>query len=186
MPASITEYVPQFVSEEEAHRRRRRARAAWSALVLGAALFLGSIVFAPLALAHGHGSVAQALYRGFSVACHQMPERSFHVSGFPLAVCARCFGMYVGCGLGILLYPLLRPLARPEAPWRGWLLAAALPTAVDFALGLLGIWPNTHLSRFVTGALLGAVAAFYIVPGALELSRNWRQYLRRSPTSLKV
>ena len=179
MPAPISEYVPQFTSAEEARSARRRAWAAWAASVSAAALLLGLIFLAPLAHAHGQTQVAGTIYLGFSAACHQMPERSFQVSGFPLAVCARCFGLYAGGALGILLYPLLRPLRRQDTPARGWLIAAALPTAIDFALGLFGIWPNTHLSRFATAALLGAVAAFFIVPAVLAFGRaGWRPFFR--------
>jgi hypothetical protein len=52
---------------------------------------------------------------------------------------------------------------------------AALPLALDFALGFFGIWENTHLSRVLTGALLGAVAVFYIVPGLFDfVQTGWR------------
>ena len=177
MPASIAEYIPQFASDNEARGARRRAWTAWIGLTAGAVLFLGIVMLAPWARANGHDFVAWTIYRGFSAACHQMPERSFHLFGFPLAVCARCFGLYAGVAAGIFLYPLVRSLDRLDAPVRGWLLAAALPTTVDFALGFFGIWPNTHLSRFVTASLLGAVAAFYIVPGILQLSRMKRRSL---------
>ena len=46
---------------------------------------------------------------------------------------------------------------------------AVLPTTVDFALGFFGIWENTHWSRFLTALVAGAVAAFYIVPGLVDL-----------------
>jgi len=46
---------------------------------------------------------------------------------------------------------------------------AVLPTTVDFALGFFGIWENTHWSRFLTALLAGAGAAFYIVPGLVDL-----------------
>jgi hypothetical protein len=59
-------------------------------------------------------------------------------------------------------------------PGRAWLLAAALPTAVDFALGFFGVWENTHLSRFLTALLLGAVTAFYVVPGVVDLGLSLR------------
>jgi hypothetical protein len=53
---------------------------------------------------------------------------------------------------------------------------------IDFSLGFLGIWQNTHLSRFATGALLGAVAAFFIMPGLIDLSQTgWRQFFKRDP-----
>jgi uncharacterized membrane protein len=116
-------------------------------------------------------------YGSFGTVCHQIPERSFHLEGFPLAVCARCFGLYVGAAAGVLFYPLARGLARRDAPGRAWLLAAAAPTTIDFALGFFGVWENTHWSRFLTAFLLGAAAAFYIVPGLVELAsrrRPWR------------
>jgi hypothetical protein len=49
------------------------------------------------------------------------------------------------------------------------LILAAVPLAIDFSLGYFAIWQNTHFTRFTTGALLGGVVAFYIVPGAIDL-----------------
>ena len=34
--------------------------------------------------------------------CHQRPERSFHVAGVQLPVCARCTGLYVSGAAGAL------------------------------------------------------------------------------------
>ena len=170
MPELISEYVPQFVSDEESARRVRRARASWGAALGVAAGLVALIVAAPLLRAGGLVGAAGAVYQAFGMVCHQMGARSFHVEGFQLAVCARCFGLYVGALAGVAAYPLARPLARRDMPGRAWLLAAALPTAVDFALGFFGVWENTHLSRFLTALLLGAAAAFYVVPGVVDLS----------------
>lgn len=134
-------------------------------------LFVSLIVVAPVALAHGHNSSAFVLYEMFGRVCHQIPERAFYLEGHPFAVCARCTGIYFGFAAGLLLYPLVRSLRRGDAPARKWLLVALAPTALDFALGFSGIWENTSWSRFVTGALLGAVVAFYVVPGLMDLSR---------------
>ena len=94
-----------------------------------------------------------------------MPERSFLLAGEPLAVCARCAGLYAGALGGLLLYPFVRPLAFASAPRRGWLFPAVAPTALDFALGFFGLWENTHWSRFLTALPAGAACAFYVVPG---------------------
>jgi uncharacterized membrane protein len=179
MPEPITEYVPQLVSDEESSRRARRARAAWGLTLGVAAGLVGLIVAAPLLRAGGAGAAAGAVYKAFGMVCHQLDARSFHVEGFQLAVCARCFGLYVGALAGVTAYPLARPLVRREMPGRAWLLAAALPTAVDFALGFFGVWENTHLSRFLTALLLGVVTAFYVVPGLVDLSLSARgQFFR--------
>ncbi|MDX6270897.1 MAG: hypothetical protein QOD28_2120 [Acidobacteriota bacterium] len=169
MPASPDSYVSPFAPREFS------ARGAWTAwaLVAGVALlWLGLIVGAPVAASAGHEATAFVIYQGLKTVCHQMPERSFWVAGHPLAVCARCFGIYAGFAAAVLAYPLSRRLQRTETPRRAWLLLALAPTAFDFTLGITGLWANTHLSRFVTGAWLGAWMAFYIVPGAVEIARQ--------------
>ena len=127
--------------------------------------------------AGGFVATAQSVYGAFALLCHQMDERSFHVAGFKLAVCARCFGLYAGALLGALVYPLARPLVRRDLPARGWLLAAGVPTTVDFALGFFRVWENTHASRFLTASLLGVAVAFYFVPGAVDLALTPGRYL---------
>jgi uncharacterized membrane protein len=149
----------------------RRSVVVWATVATLVLLFVSLIVVAPLALAYGHDFTALVIYKSFSRFCHQIPERSFYLDGHPFAVCARCTGIYFGFAAGVLLYPLARSLRREDAPARKWLLVALVPTALDFALDFFGIWQNTHLTRSVTGALLGGVAAFYVVPGLLDLSR---------------
>jgi uncharacterized membrane protein len=143
----------------------------WAITATLTLLFVSMIVIAPLALAHGHDLAALVIYDSFGKFCHQIPERSFYLDGHPLAVCARCTGIYFGAALGVLCYPLVRSLRHGSAPARKWLLIALVPMALDFGLDFFGVWQNTHLSRSVTGALVGAIAAFYVVPGLLDLSR---------------
>ena len=177
MPAAISEYTPQVVHDDESARAPGRAAWwAWGAVLAGAASLLGMIVLAPLLRARGSLVLSQVFYQFFRAACHQMPERSFHVAGYPLAVCARCTGLYVGALAGVAAYPLARRLTRTDAPDRVWLVLAAVPTAVDFALGFFHVWENTHWSRFSTALLLGAASAFYVVPGLVDL---WGMCLRR-------
>ena len=177
MPESISEYVPQLVHDAESARRWRRALAGWAVATGLAAGLLALIVAAPLLKAGGAPAAAGAVYRAFALLCHQMDERSFHLLGFKLAVCARCFGLYAGALAGALLYPLARPLVRRDLPARAWLIAAAVPTSIDFALGFFRVWENTHASRFLTASLLGVVVAFYFVPGLVDLALTPRTLL---------
>jgi uncharacterized membrane protein len=167
MLVSIEQYEPQSL---------RWPLIVWSMTAMLTLAFVSLVVVAPLALAHGHDSSAFVLYEMFGRVCHQIPERAFYLEGHPFAVCARCTGIYFGFAAGILVYPLMRSLKRSDAPARKWLLMAAVPTLLDFALGFSGIWENTHWSRSWTGALLGLVVAFYVMPGMMDLSRmNFRQ-----------
>jgi uncharacterized membrane protein len=101
-------------------------------------------------------------------------------------VCARCTGIYAGFTVATLGYPLLRSLARTDTPPRRWLFLAAVPLAIDFSLGFFGLWENTHLSRFLTGALLSSVAVFYIVPGLVDLRLSeLRQVLSRKRAEIR-
>src|SRR6267143_3530296 len=158
MYASPNNYIPQSASV-------RGQIAIWLTIVAGCLVIIAAIVGAPLALNSGHLVWALPIYRAFSLVCHQIPERSFFIAGHPFAVCARCFGLYAGFTLATIFYPLLRSLKRIDAPPRMWLFIAAAPLAIDYALGAFGIWNNTHTSRCITGALLGAVAVFYVMPG---------------------
>lgn len=170
-------YVPQCTLEA---RNLRRPLWVWLSATMLLVAVVGLLFAAPLELAGGHETPALIIYQAFSRVCHQIPERSFYIAGHPLAVCARCTGLYIGLAAGVLLFPLLRSLRSTETPARFWLFAAAAPMGIDFLLGFSGIWANTHLSRFVTGALLGAVAALFIMPGLIDLSRtNLRRFFGR-------
>jgi uncharacterized membrane protein len=167
MYTSASQYVPQL-------QNNRRPLIMWSFMAAGSLAVIAIIVGAPLAMAGGHVQIAATIYHTFSHLCHQLPERSYFVDGHPFAVCARCTGIYAGFAMATVFYPLMRSLRQTEAPRRKWLFIAATPLAIDFLFEFSGVGHNTHSSRLLTGALLGAVAVFYVMPGLLELSlRQW-------------
>src|SRR5438094_2331212 len=146
------------------------AKVTWAITAMIALALVAMIVGAPLAQANGHPSFASSIYKVFSFVCHQIPERSLRLAGHQFAVCSRCTGLYTGFAVAALSYPLAHPLTRTDAPRRRWLILAAVPLLIDFSLTYFGVWSNTHLTRFPTGALLGVVAVFYVMPGLVELS----------------
>lgn len=154
-------------------------RAFWAAVTIIALAVVVLIIAAPIAQSTGHPAFAASIYKTFSYLCHQIPERSFHLAGNKFAVCSRCTGLYCGFSVAALVYPLARSLKRTETPRIVWLILAAAPLAIDFSLTYFGIWSNTHFSRFSTGAVLGATAVFYIVPGLIELSSSASRFLTR-------
>lgn len=133
----------------------------------------GLLWLTPHLLAAGYYLSATALYQSFALVCHQRPERSFHWHGFPLAVCARCTGVYVGIAVGLLLYPFVRDLREREFPARHWLVVAALPMLLDVVGQGIGWWQNTAIARSLTGLVLGVGVAFFLLPGMMTLF-GWR------------
>lgn len=167
MPESVENYQPLAIGE----KFRKQAWKVWiiSALVVFLWAFL--IIFAPLAATNEIPQISAPLYKFFSYLCHQQSERSFHIHEHQFAVCARCFGVYFGLFFGFVIYPLIRKVEEIEPLPRFWLFLALIPIGIDWTLGILGVWENTHWSRFITGMILGVACAVFIVPSLVELFR---------------
>jgi uncharacterized membrane protein len=132
------------------------------------------------ALRHHAGQSAGLASAGttffFSFVCHQIPERSFHLWGVPMAVCSRCSGVYVGFLVGVLLFPLIRKGREGGYP-PPWILGAAvLPAVVDFGLSHLGIFGSNNVLRAATGLVMGGAASFYILPAVFNLVVHQTNY----------
>ncbi|MCC6825355.1 MAG: DUF2085 domain-containing protein [Acidobacteria bacterium] len=161
-------YIPVPLAE----RFRRQAFKVW--LIGGAVVLVWVllILLAPLAKANGFTQISAPLYHVFSYLCHQIPDRSFHIEGEQFGVCSRCFGVYFGIFAGFAIYPLWRKIDDIEPISRIWLALSVIPIGVDWALTIFGVWANTFTSRFVTGMILGAACATFIVPAIVEIARN--------------
>ncbi len=149
-------------------------RILWAAALLLSAAGLAAAAAAPLLMARGRRS-ALLLYAVFSPLCHQDPGRSFSLAGFPLAVCARCAGIYLGAFLGLAARPLVRPLTDLRPPRTPVFLAVSLPLAVDAVGNLLGLWRSPGLLRFAVGLLWGPILPFYLLAGLGSLFASGRE-----------
>lgn len=106
------------------------------------------------------------LYAAASLVCHQRTDRSFHLGGAKLPVCARCLGLYLGVGTGVLGWMIIAGMGRRAAPrssrWSSQVKAlvtiAAVPTLVSVATAWLGAWDPNNVSRALLALPLGAVA----------------------------
>jgi uncharacterized membrane protein len=106
-------------------------------------------------------ALSASIYSVGSLVCHQLPERSFHLGGFQLPVCARCVGIYSGAAIGALGASVIRLAAIPRRA-RQIMGLAALPTAITVVLESAGLWPTTNIVRAAAGFPLGLVAALVV------------------------
>lgn len=145
-----------------------RMRRLYGLGLVASAAGLAAVTAAPLLMARGSRS-AVILYAAFAPLCHQLPDRCFSLAGFPMAVCARCAGIYAGAFAGLVVRPWLRPLTDPRPPRRRTLLAAALPLAVDAAGNVLRLWSSPASLRFAVGFLGGLLLPFAFLAGLAGL-----------------
>lgn len=140
----------------------------WS---LAAWLWAAAVVGAPVAAARvgasaEPASLAQPLaagrllivtaYAAGARLCHQRADRSFHWHGVQAPVCARCTGIYLSLGMGLLFGWLRRPSGLPPAPIaRRLLTVAALPVVATVVVEWLTAAPPGNLVRLSSAVPLG-------------------------------
>ena len=122
--------------------------------------------------------------QAFAPVCHQLPSRSFAIGGVPLAVGHRCLGIYAGLLAGTLAWPLLAARLRSWIEQRAGalILTAGTPTALDWALGMAGLWASTALTRTATGALLGAALGLALACTAAQVGAHRGAAVAVEPT----
>ena len=132
-----------------------------------AGLWTAGVVLAPWLAAHDSvlGGWLRLLYRP---GCHQISERCLDLGFGPMAVCARCAGLYLG-GTLALLWTTARN--RPFRPRPIWLAIVAAPTVLDFVAGQLGLPSLGNWIRFAVALPLGALAGLYLGDALIEIVR---------------
>ncbi|XRP96921.1 DUF2085 domain-containing protein [Methanocaldococcus sp. 16A] len=108
------------------------------------------------------------LYSVYSPICHQLPQRSYFIFGYKMAVCARCFGIYTGVLIGMLIYPFIKKLNDFKLPHKKYLIISLIPMAIDGTTQLIGLRESFNELRFITGFIAGFVSVFYILPVFLK------------------
>lgn len=135
------------------------------ALGSAAAVWVLAILVAPAAVDSSNRALsfcAAAVYAAGSNVCHQRPERSFHIAGHKMPVCARCTGLYLSAAAGVPLALLVAaPLTASRA--RRILILAALPTALTWALEYAGVMAFGNVARALAAVPLGCAAAWLVV-----------------------
>jgi uncharacterized membrane protein len=137
-----------------------------AALAIGALVWSAAVLLAPFALT-SHiallNAAAASVYESARLVCHQRPERSFHLAGFQLPVCARCAGLYWSAAAGAIAAWLARPGAMSARGSRFWLGVAALPTAITVAAEFFGLAYPSNVVRAISALPLGTAAAWIFV-----------------------
>ena len=142
-----------------------RTRRLWYGLLAATSSILLLAVLPPLLPVE----MQSLLRQSFAPVCYQMPSRSLHIDGSPIAICDRCSGIYLGLLVGVSVarwgHRLWRVLGRHG---RFLLLGSLVPLGVDWSAPVLGLWHNGPISRVLTGLLFGIVAASFVTDRLLR------------------
>lgn len=147
---------------------RRTVLAVYFVTLFATIVWLALIVWAPHLRSHS-SPWQRFIYAVFSPVCHQIPSRCFFIFGNPLAVCARCLGIYLGFLAGVGLYPLLRGFRRLDLPKAKIFCLISSPIVVDTVGNFAGLWETSKGIRLGIGFLWGAILPIYFMTGITEL-----------------
>lgn len=99
--------------------------------------------------------------------CHQLEERSLHVSGDALAVCARDTGIYIGI-FSTLIYLFFskrgQRITIPSIKTSFLLLLFFVPLMIDGLGSYTHLFESNNLRRLLTGIAFGFVLPYFIYP----------------------
>lgn len=110
---------------------------------------------------------------GYAI-CHQIPERSFHIHGEQLPLCARCTGIYMGALAGFTLMWLMgRKRAANLPPTRitlvfvGFIVLLGIDgvnSYLTFFPGVPHLYEPQNWLRLTTGTLEGLALSAFVFP----------------------
>ncbi|MGA9140067.1 MAG: DUF2085 domain-containing protein [Methanocella sp.] len=158
----------------------------WLAVLIAlVAIFILPIVGYPVMMASGDPtlkSIAGFILTAYHATCHQLPQRSLFIEGYEMAVCSRCFAIYVAFLAGCVAFAFVRTKLKIWSLI--WFIVLCVPMAIDgfsqlflvaiprgIGPGLQLIWmqESTNEIRIITGAIFGLASALYMLPYLQEI-----------------
>lgn len=152
--------------EEKGLNKRRTKKILlqlWLIILVLNLIFVLLAMLAPL-VQNQWPQISSAIFLIFSPFCHQRTDRSWAIGSYPMALCARCFGIFLGFWLGTIVLPFFQKGKLNKWPKLGWLIAASVPMAVDLIGNISHLWSSSNWLRFLIGLSCGFLWPFYFFP----------------------
>ena len=110
------------------------------------------------------GFLGKADSIGYAI-CHRIDERSFHVFGRQLPLCARCTGEFYAAGIALLFFAIESPKKSGMPGWK-----IGTPLILFFlAFGIDGSNSYLYLIKQTSGSALNNIPNLYIPNNTLRL-----------------
>ena len=115
-------------------------------------------VFTPILLFIQNYSLYLIIHRLLGFTCHQIVERCFYILNFPMGICCRCTGIYIGAILTLcFLFNKTKYIT-----WKLILFILVLGLS-EKGVEKFILYTGNNLLRFISGAFLGIGIALIII-----------------------
>ena len=114
--------------------------------------FIGSTL-APILAHYQHYDLSAKLTSLFIYSCHQQPDRSFWLLEYPVALCCRCYGVYLATMIASI-FAIFNKLKINKYLIIILVLISAIDLYINYGMGI-----RTHntgnIVRFIVGIIMG-------------------------------
>ncbi len=87
--------------------------------------------------------------------CHQQPDRSFWIFNYPIAICARCYGVYMATMIGSI-FACFEKLKINNKIIFVLILVSCMDLLINLGMGFRAF--NTgNITRFIVGVFIGII-----------------------------
>lgn len=121
-------------------------------LFLYSLFFVSGSILAPICAHFGLYEISAKLTSLYMYSCHQQPTKSFWILGYPMALCARCFGVYLGTCTGCIKEIFF----ENKIFWKINLLLFVI-ALVDLFINYILKFNTGLLPRFFSGMFIGMI-----------------------------
>lgn len=114
--------------------------------------FLGAVL-SPIMAHFEKFELSAKLTAMFMFSCHQQPDRSFWLLGYPVALCCRCLGFY----LGVITSGIFELFDKLNIKLKLFLILFAISLIdifINYGLGIR-VHNTGNITRFIVGIIMG-------------------------------
>lgn len=116
------------------------------------AFFVLGSTLAPVMAKLGQYDISAKLTSLYMYSCHQQPDRSFWLLGYPIPLCCRCYGVY----FSTLICSLFAFLNKFKVKNR-FLLFFVFVSMIDLFLNFIAGCNTGNITRFIVGIFMGII-----------------------------
>lgn len=121
-------------------------------LCLYSLFFVIGSTLAPIMAHFEQYEISAILTSTYIFSCHQQPDRSFWLMGYPIALCCRCYGVYIGTAVSCI-FAIFDKLNIAHKIILVMLFLSAIDIFINYGTGTLR---NTgNIIRFIVGLFMG-------------------------------